>query len=97
MHVIALEPSRPLLEKTAGALRERGVPFEAVSATIQVAAHWLAHVLQRYRPGLIEYAAEPLVVQGSSRPVMFGYFDPIMPVPADPGWRRPRSIAPVWH
>lgn len=130
-YVLALEPSRPLLESTARALREQGVAFEAVPSTIQdymartldlrcdlaqatfslqsvpraeraqiwawlrgcverllvvefdvpraahaLSAAWVEHVLGRYRRGLAEYAAEPLVVQGFLLPVMFGYFDP---------------------
>jgi hypothetical protein len=39
-------------------------------------ARRVAHVLDRYRRGLAEHAAEPLVVQGFLMPVMLGYFDP---------------------
>lgn len=41
-HVIALEPSRPMLQKAASALGERGVSFEAVPATIQ---QYMQHTL----------------------------------------------------
>jgi hypothetical protein len=41
-HVIAVEPSRAMLEQTANALHERGVACEAVCSTIQ---EYMAHTL----------------------------------------------------
>jgi hypothetical protein len=142
-HVIAVEPSREMLERAAEGLSRRQVRFEAVLLTIQeymertlaldcdvaqatfslqnlprserlrvwpwlraharrvllvefdvpsfaqpYSAARVAHVLERYRRGVAEYASEPLVIQGFLMPVMFGYFDPTA---ARTNYEQPRS------
>jgi hypothetical protein len=52
------------------------VEFDVPDASGPFSASWVRHVLERYRAGLAEHAAEPQVVQGFLLPVLFGYFDP---------------------